>query len=65
MEKLLETLKSCGYNPHFVKNKEEAFELAKTFIKPNMSVGLGGSVSVQQIGLLEYLVNKKDIVLYN
>lgn len=64
MEKLLETLKSCGYNPHFVKNKEEAFALAKTFIKPNM-VGLGGSVSVQQIGLLEYLVNKKDIVLYN
>lgn len=65
MKKLLETLKSCGYNPHFVKNKEEAFALAKTFIKPNMSVGLGGSVSVQQIGLLEYLVNKKDIVLYN
>ena len=64
MEKLLETLKSCGYNPHFVKNKEEAFALAKTFIKPNMSVGLGGSVSVQQIGLLEYLVNKKDIVLH-
>ena len=65
MEKLLETLKSCGYNPHFVKNKYEAFELAKTFIKPNMSVGLGGSVSVQQIGLLEYLVNKEDIVLHN
>ena len=65
MEKFLETLKSCGYNPHFVKNKEEAFELAKTFIKPNMSVGLGGSVSVQQIGLLEYLVNKEDIVLHN
>lgn len=65
MEKLLETLKSCGYNPHFVKNKDEALTLAKTFIKPNMSVGLGGSVSVQQIGLLEYLVNKKDIVLHN
>lgn len=65
MEKLLETLKSCGYNSHFVKDKDEAFELAKTFIKPNMSVGLGGSVSVQQIGLLEYLVNKKDIVLHN
>lgn len=65
MEKLLETLKSCGYNPHFVKNKDEALTLAKTFIKPNMRVGLGGSVSVQQIGLLEYLVNKEDIVLHN
>ena len=65
MEKFLETLKSCGYDAHFVKNKEDALTLAKTFIKPNMSVGLGGSVSVQQIGLLEYLINKKDIVLHN
>lgn len=65
MEKFLETLKSCGYDAHFVKNKEDALTLAKTFIKPNMSVGLGGSVSVQQIGLLDYLLNKKDIVLHN
>ena len=65
MEKFIETLKSCGYDANFVKTKEEAFELAKTYIKPNMSVGLGGSVSVKEIGLLEYLLNKKDITLFN
>lgn len=58
MQKLVEVLKECGYDPHFVKTKEEAFELAKTFIKPGMSVGLGGSVTVGQIGLLEYLTKK-------
>ena len=65
MEKFIEILKSCGYDAHFVKTKEEAFELSKTYIKSGMSVGLGGSVSVQEIGLLDYLFNKKDITLFN
>lgn len=65
MEKFIEILKSCGYDAHFVKTKEEAFDLSKTYIKSGMSVGLGGSVSVQEIGLLDYLLNKKDITLFN
>ncbi|WP_419764432.1 MAG: lactate utilization protein [Arcobacter sp.] len=65
MQKLLETLKSCGYDAHFVQTKEEAFELSKTFIKEGMSVGLGGSVTVGEIGLLEYITNKKDITVHN
>ncbi|XPV67482.1 MAG: lactate utilization protein [Halarcobacter sp.] len=65
MQKLIDTLKSCGYDPHFVQTKEEAFSLAKTFIKEGMKVGLGGSVTVSEIGLLDYLANKKDITLYN
>ena len=65
MEKFIEILKSCGYDAHFVKTKEEAFELSKTYIKSGMSVGLGGSVSVQEIGLLDFLLNKKDITLFN
>ena len=65
MEKFINTLKNCGYDAHFVKTKEEALSLSKTYIKSNMSVGLGGSVSVQEIGLLDYLINKKDITLFN
>ena len=65
MQELINTLKSCGYDPHFVQTKEEAFELAKTFIKSGMSIGLGGSVTVGQIGLLDYLINKKDVTLHN
>lgn len=65
MQELINTLKSCGYDPHFVQTKDEAFELAKTFIKSGMSIGLGGSVTVGQIGLLDYLINKKDVTLHN
>ena len=65
MEKLINSFKNCGYDAHFVKTKEEAFELAKTYIKSGMSVGLGGSESVKEIGLLNYLLNKKDITLFN
>ena len=65
MKEFIEVLKSCGYDANFVKTKEEAFELAKTYIKPNMSVGLGGSVSVSQIGLLDYLLNNKEITVHN
>ena len=65
MEKIIETLKNCGYDVHFVKNKEEALLLSKTYIKEGMSVGLGGSESVKEIGLLDYLLNKKDITLFN
>lgn len=65
MKEFIEILKNCGYDAHFVKTKEEALELSKTYIKPNITVGFGGSESVKQVGLFDFLVNKKDITLYN
>lgn len=65
MKEFLETLTKCGYDPHFVKTKDEAFELSKTYVKSGMKIGLGGSVTVDQIGLLGYLTNKEDITLHN
>lgn len=65
MQKLVNTLENCGYKVHLAKDKNEAFEISKTYIKDGISVGLGGSTSVGQIGLLDYLVNNKNITLYN
>ncbi len=65
MNEFLETLTTCGYEPYFVENKQEAFSLCKTFVKADMSVGLGGSTSVSEIGLLDYLIKKDDITLFN
>jgi len=65
MQQLLDTLKECGYDPHFVQTKQEALELSKTFIKDGMSVGLGGSTTVAEIGLLDEIVNNKNITLFN
>jgi L-lactate utilization protein LutB len=65
MQQLLDTLKQCGYDPHFVQTRQEALELSKTFIKDGMSVGLGGSTTVSEIGLLDEIVNNKNITLFN
>ncbi|MCT7910587.1 lactate utilization protein [Arcobacter lacus] len=65
MKEFLAVLKSCGYDAYFVKDKVEALSLAKSYIKPNMSVGLGGSESVKEIGLLDFLLDNKEITLHN
>ncbi|WP_305863579.1 lactate utilization protein [Aliarcobacter butzleri] len=65
MKEFLAVLKSCGYDAYFVKDKAEALSLVKSYIKPNMSVGLGGSESVKEIGLLDFLLENKEITLHN
>lgn len=65
MQGLIETLEKCGYNAHFVQTKEEALELSKSMIVSGMSIGLGGSTTVREIGLLDDLVSRDDITLFN
>lgn len=65
MKELLKTFEECGYKAHFVATKQDALRLSKTYIKSGMSVGLGGSTSVSQIGLLQDLISRDDINLYN
>ena len=65
MDALKKIFKKHGMEVICVSNKEEALSVAMSFIKPNMSVGLGGSTTVAQIGLLEYVVSLKNITLFN
>ncbi|MGK0255956.1 MAG: L-lactate utilization protein LutB [Arcobacteraceae bacterium] len=65
MQALIKTLEACGYIVHLVENKKEAFELSSTIIKSGMSVGLGGSTTVKEIGLLDSLISREDITLFN
>ncbi len=55
MQKTIEHLRAHGFNVIVVKNAREALETAKPFFNGVRSVGLGGSVTVQQIGLLDWL----------
>ncbi len=65
MEKLIEMFRKHGMEVVCVKDKAEALETAKTFIVSGMSIGLGGSTTVAQIGLLEYVTSLKEITLFN
>ncbi|MDR2342457.1 MAG: lactate utilization protein [Campylobacteraceae bacterium] len=65
IEALKENALKNGVEIIFVQTKQNALEKAKEYIKPGISVGLGGSVSVEEIGFFEYLISREDIILYN
>ncbi len=65
MQKIKKALEKNGFSVYIVKNKKEALELSKSFLKDISSVGLGGSTTVVEIGLLDYLTKLKGIKLHN
>jgi len=65
MEALKKAFEKNGMEVVCVSNKEEALSLAMRFIEPGMRIGLGGSTTVSQIGLLEYVTSLKGITLFN
>ncbi len=48
-----------------MQTSSEALELAKTFFADISTIGLGGSTSVAQIGLLNYILKRKDLTVSN
>lgn len=65
MQDIKNNLEKNGFEVIIVDTKEEAFEVAKGFIKDGMKVGLGGSTTVAECGLLDYVVSLKNITLFN
>jgi len=63
MQELIDSLKTRNINGYFVSAKDEALNKAMELIPENSSVGFGGSVSLEQIGILEVLRKRKDIEL--
>lgn len=65
MKELVNILENCGYEVYLAKDKCEALEISKKYILSGMSIGLGGSQSVNEIGLYDYLLSRDDIDLFN
>jgi hypothetical protein len=63
MQELIDALKRRNINGYFVPNKEGALNKAIELIPENSSVGFGGSVTLEQIGILDVLRKRKDIEL--
>lgn len=55
LEKVVKALKEKGYEPIVVKNKNEALAKLKKIIPSGVSVMNGSSVTLEQIGFVEYL----------
>ncbi|WP_458700414.1 lactate utilization protein [Sulfurospirillum sp. 1307] len=65
MKELIQNLEKNGFEVLHVKDREEALEIGKSYVKDGMKIGLGGSVTVVEIGLLDFLVNHPNIDLAN
>jgi hypothetical protein len=65
MQKLLGALERRNITGHFVSSRDEAVNKAIELIPENSSVGFGGSVTLEQIGILDVLRKRKDIDLFD
>lgn len=59
---LIEKFNTRGIEGYYVDNKEEALAMVKRFLTPGCSISWGGSESLKEIGLIDYL-KKSDYEL--
>ncbi|MBQ9120127.1 MAG: lactate utilization protein [Lachnospiraceae bacterium] len=63
-DSMIEKFNLRGIEGYYCDNKEEALAMAKRFLTPGCSVSFGGSMTLNEIGLIEEL-KKSDYVLYD
>lgn len=59
---VVKNLEKRGFVPYYVNTKEEALKLALELIKPEDTVGYGGSLTVNAVGLKEALRERNNVI---
>lgn len=57
----LKNLESNNMNATFVETKEEALSLVKTMVEPSSYTATGGSMTLQECGIMDYLKTETDL----
>ncbi len=65
VDKTLKALKERHINAQYVENAEQAREKVSAMVSNNSTVGIGGSVTVQELDLENLLLNKDCIVFWH
>ena len=63
MQELIDSLRKRNINGYFAADRDEAVKKALESIPENSSVGFGGSVTLEQIGILDILREREDVEL--
>jgi L-lactate utilization protein LutB len=58
----VDALKTNGYEAYYVDNSKEALNKILSFIPKDATIGIGGSVTVREIGLVEALQKQGNII---
>ena len=62
----METLRKKGYTPYFAKTSAEARDFVMNeLLKGVKTLGKGGSVTLQETGIWDALLNQDEITLYS
>ncbi len=65
VKRTIEALKNNGFNAIYTKTSEEALEKILQLIPKGSLVGIGGSVTIRDIGLVDALVKRGDRLAEN
>lgn len=57
IKRVIENLEKNNYKPYFIENKNELIPLLKEIINPGETVSVGGSVTLNETGVLDFLRN--------
>ena len=63
IQELISNFEKRNINAYFVTNAEEAVRTALDLVSPGSRVGFGGSVTLEQIGILDLLREREDVEL--
>lgn len=63
-DNLIKKFNERGIEGYFCENRDDALMMAKRFLTPGCSIAWGGSVTIDEIGLLDELKNS-DYVIYD
>jgi L-lactate utilization protein LutB len=63
IQKLIANFEKRNINAYFVTSGEEAVRTALQLIQPGSRIGFGGSVTLEQIGILDLLRERDDVKL--
>lgn len=54
-EKVVRNLKTRNFDAYYCENKEEALNMAASLLETGASVTWGGSMSISEVGLINYV----------
>ena len=63
-EQMVQVLKNKKHDAYLVNSKEEVIEVIKSFMPETSSAAVGGSISLQETGVTDFLINS-NIDFYN
>lgn len=65
LNKVASSLKQNGFQPYIAQSIEDAEKRILELVAPNEKVGVGGSVTLREIGILEKLEKRGNVIVHH